>query len=134
MEASLFIFNLHYIRFLDISDAIEKISLESLTGYQDAWFLSSIFSSYMDKPIYCFNIPHSSLYIRWNKDFFFNIEKKTYVALQKVLLSCTLIALYKIYKIFYFSFFFNYYYYNVYSFFHLFIYLSFFLFLVLSSS
>jgi hypothetical protein len=49
MEASLFIFNLHYIRFLDISDAIEKISLESLTGYQDAWFLSSIFSSYMDK-------------------------------------------------------------------------------------
>jgi hypothetical protein len=68
METSLFILNLHYIRFLDISDAIEKISLESLTGYQDAWFLSSIFSSYMDKPIYCFNIPHSSLYIRWNKD------------------------------------------------------------------
>jgi hypothetical protein len=30
--------NLHYIRFLDIADAIEKISLESLTGYQDAWF------------------------------------------------------------------------------------------------
>jgi hypothetical protein len=68
METSLFILNLHYIRFLDISDAIEKISLESLSGYQDAWFLSSIFSSYMDKPIYCFNIPHSSLYIRWNKD------------------------------------------------------------------
>jgi hypothetical protein len=68
MEASLFILNLHYIRFLDISDAIEKISLESLTSYQDAWFLSSIFSSYMDKPMYCFNIPHSSLYIRWNKD------------------------------------------------------------------
>ena len=36
METSLFILNLHYIRFLDISDAIEKISLESLTGYQDA--------------------------------------------------------------------------------------------------
>jgi hypothetical protein len=36
MEASLFILNLHYIRFLDIADAIEKISLESLTGYQDA--------------------------------------------------------------------------------------------------
>ena len=68
MEASLFILNLHYIRFLDISDAIEKVSLESLTVYQDAWFFSSIFSSYLDKPIYCFNIPHSSLYIRWNKD------------------------------------------------------------------
>jgi hypothetical protein len=68
MEASLFILNLHCIRFLDISDAIEKISLESLTGYQDAWFLSSIFSSYLDNPMYCFNIPHSSLYIRWNND------------------------------------------------------------------
>ena len=41
---------------------------------------------------------HSALF------FFFFIIEKTYVALQKVLLPCTIITLYKIYKMLYFSY------------------------------
>jgi hypothetical protein len=40
----------------------------------------------------------------WFMFFFFFIIEKTYVALQKVLLICTIITLYKIYTIFYFCF------------------------------